>query len=288
MLISGPSLAAGASSAIIGNSAPLMSLKYRARSWAALVFYFLGVLGEHQGVGRFAMVGQGQERRGVARGPQRIRPLPGHVRPIDGRLPVDGDGAGVVETVVVALLVFDIQKHVARALQNVPLELEPVGDGNGVGGLCHGGMFAVEIALVVFQDLAHLPGPPRGFGGVVRAMLDNRQLIGRKMVAQIEAAQPVRVRREDHVGIGQQSEIAGILVSRGDGMPRIEGQRFHDVDRLAANAYLQSFGSRREQVLGAESGQQAKEEATTAEGLHHRLLRIMVSARSFPVSMRRP
>jgi hypothetical protein len=107
-----------------------------------------------------------------------------------------------VETGMAAVRVFDIQEHVACALQNGLLEFDPVGDGDRIGGFVDFGMFAVEIALVVFDDLARLARLPRGFRGVVRPMLDNRQSIGWKMVANIEPAQPVSVRREDHIRIG--------------------------------------------------------------------------------------
>ena len=111
-----------------------------------------------------------------------------------------------------------------------------------VGGLFDGGVFTIEIALVVFDDLARFPRLPGGFRGVPKPMLDNRQLIGGKMVAKIEPAQLVAAAADDHIRIGQQAEIAGILVSCGDGMPRIGSQRLNNVGRLAINAYIQSFG----------------------------------------------
>ena len=133
-------------------------------------------------------------------------------------------------------------------------------------------MFTIEVALVVFDDLARFPRLARGFRSVVGAMLDDRQSIGGKMVANIEPMQPVDVGAEDQVGIGQQGEIAGILVSGGDGMPRVGSQRFNNVSPLTVNHYPQGFGSLCKETLRTDTWQQTGEKAEGECGLHNRFL----------------
>jgi len=148
---------------------------------------------------------------------------------VDPGVCVDRHVAHDREALVADFLVFNVHEHIAHAPEHTGLELHAVGDGDLIGGpgdLC---VLAVHVPLVVLNDPAGLTGGACCLRGVPEAVLDDGQLIGLGLVAQVEAAELVVAPADHKVRVEQHVDLGLVPVGGRDGVPRVHSQWFGGV-----------------------------------------------------------